>query len=266
MRARKYFAFLRAGLIETVQYRLSLLIMVVGNLLYLILIYFLWKAIYASAGTDTVNGMTFSDTLIYLVLATAMFTFMEMYSVWEIGRDIQSGKMVLNLLKPMKYQTYLFWSYSGTLVSQFLVTFLPTFIIVRIVTGDTIPLGWNLLLFLGAALMAIVINYTIDFIVGTICIFTESIWGINIMKQVIVLLLSGATIPVAFFPEGLKNVVYFLPFQSIYNTPLTILIGKEPPENVLWMMGLQLFWCLFLGVVSRLFWNRSIRRITVNGG
>ena len=169
---RKYFAFLRAGLIEMVQYRLSLFIMVVGNLLYLILIYYLWKAIYASAGTDRVNGMTFSDTLIYLVLATAMFTFMEMYSVWEIGRDIQSGKMVLNLLKPMKYQSYLFWSYSGTLVSHFVVTFLPTFIIVRVVTGDTIPLGWNLLLFLGSAVMAIMINYYIDFIVGTICIFT----------------------------------------------------------------------------------------------
>ena len=266
MRLRKYLSFLRAGLIEMVQYRLSLFIMVVGNLLYLILIYFLWKAIYASAGTDRVNGMTFSDTLIYLVLATAMFTFMEMYAVWEIGRDIQSGKMVLNLLKPMKYRTYLFWSYSGTLVSHFLVTFLPTLIIVRIVTGDAIPLSWNLLLFLGAALMAVVINYSIDFIVGTICIFTESIWGINIMKQVIVLLLSGATIPVAFFPEGLRTVVYFLPFQSIYNTPLTILIGKETPENILWMMGLQLFWCVFLGVASRLFWSRSIRRITVNGG
>ena len=266
MRLRKYLSFLRAGLIEMVQYRLSLFIMVVGNMLYLILIYFLWKAIYASAGTDRVNGMTFSDTLIYLVLATAMFTFMEMYAVWEIGRDIQSGKMVLNLLKPMKYRTYLFWSYSGTLVSHFLVTFLPTLIIVRIVTGDAIPLSWNLLLFLGAALMAVVINYSIDFIVGTICIFTESIWGINIMKQVIVLLLSGATIPVAFFPEGLRTVVYFLPFQSIYNTPLTILIGKETPENILWMMGLQLFWCVFLGVASRLFWSRSIRRITVNGG
>ena len=266
MRLRKYGTFLRAGLIEMVQYRLSLFIMVVGNMLYLILIYFLWKAIYDSAGTDRVNGMTFSDTLIYLVLATAMFTFMEMYAVWEIGRDIQSGKMVLNLLKPMKYRTYLFWSYSGTLVAHFLVTFLPTLIIVRIVTGDAIPLGWNLLQFVGAAVMAVLINYYIDFIVGTICIFTESIWGINIMKQVIVLLLSGATIPVAFFPEGLKTVVYFLPFQSIYNTPLTILIGKEPIENVLWMMGLQLFWVLALGVVSRIFWNRSIRRITVNGG
>ena len=77
---RKYLTFLRAGVIEMVQYRLSLFVMVIGNLLYLIVIYFLWKAIYDSAGTDRVNGMTFSDTLIYLVLATAMFTFMEMYS------------------------------------------------------------------------------------------------------------------------------------------------------------------------------------------
>ena len=267
MRLRKYLSFLRAGLIEMVQYRLSLFIMVVGNLLYLILIYFLWKAIYASAGTDRVNGMTFSDTLIYLVLATAMFTFMEMYAVWEIGRDIQSGKMVLNLLKPMKYRTYLFWSYSGTLVSHFLVTFLPTLIIVRIVTGDAIPLSWNLLLFLGAALMAVVINYSIDFIVGTICIFTESIWGINIMKQVVVLLFSGATIPLAFFPDKIRTIAYCMPFQSIYNTPLSILLMKNPaPMDVLPMIGVQFLWVVALTVITSLFWHISIRQITVNGG
>lgn len=266
MRLKKYLTLLKAGLTESVQYRMSLFVMIIGNLLYLILVYYLWKAIYASAGTDVVNGMTFSDTLIYLVLATALFTFLEMYAVWEIGRDIQSGQMVLNLLKPMKYRSYLFWSYSGSLVTHFVVTFIPTLIIVRVVTGDTIPLGWNLLAFVAAVLMAIEINYSIDFIVGTICLFTESIWGINIMKQVIVLLLSGATIPVAFFPEGLKTVVYFLPFQSIYNTPLTILLGKEPVGEVFMMLGVQLFWCLFLGTLSRVFWNRSVRQITVNGG
>ena len=266
MKLRKYFTLLRAGLIESVQFRMSLFVMVIGNMVYLILVYFLWKAIYASAGTDVVNGMTFSDTLIYLVLASALFTFLEIYAVWEIGRDIQSGQMVLNLLKPMKYRSYLIWTYSGTLLTHFLVTFIPTFIVVRIVTGDTIPLSWNLLYFMIAVLMAIEINYSIDFMVGTICLFTESIWGINIMKQVIVLLLSGATIPIAFFPEGLKNVVYFLPFQSIYNTPLTILLGKEPTGDVLWMLGLQLFWCLFLGTLSRVFWNHSVKQITVNGG
>ena len=99
MKLKKYLALTRAGIIETLQFRLSFVVMVIGNLLYLIVIYFLWKAIYASSGTDTVNGMTFTDTLIYLVLATALFNFMEMYAVWEIGRNIQSGKIVLDLLQ-----------------------------------------------------------------------------------------------------------------------------------------------------------------------
>jgi ABC-2 type transport system permease protein len=241
--------------------------MVIGNLLYLIVVYFLWKAIYASAGTDVVNGMTFSDTLVYLVLATALFNFMEMYAVWQMGRDIQSGKIVLDLLKPMEYRRYLFWSFTGTFIMQFLFTFLPTFIVVAVVTHGAIPLGINLLYFIISVILAVSINYSIDFFVGTICLYTESIWGINIMKQVIVLLLSGATIPIAFFPEPLKSIVYYLPFQSIYNAPLSLLLDAHPSANsVLTTLGMQLFWCVAMLVISKAFWKASLRQITVNGG
>lgn len=260
---KRYLTLTRAGVIEALQFRLSMLIMVVGNLLYLIVVYFLWKSIYASAGTDIVNGMTFTDTLIYLVLATALFNFMEMYTVWEIGRNIQSGKIVLDLLKPIDFRRYLFWSFSGTFVTQFFFTFLPTFIVVCVVTKGAIPLGINLLYFAVSVVMAVMINYSVDFIVGTICLYTESIWGINIMKQVVVLLLSGATVPIAFFPEPLKTVVYYLPFQSIYNAPLTLLLNSE---NVFKTLGIQLFWCVFMTVISKLFWQISLRQITVNGG
>ncbi len=267
MKLKKYFSLTRAGILEALQFRASAIVMVIGNLLYLTVVYFLWKSIYASAGTDVVNGMTFSDTLIYLVLATALFNFMEMYAVWEIGRSIQSGKIVLDLLKPMRYRSFLFWTYSGTFVMQFFATFLPTFIVVGIVTKGAIPLGINLLFFLISVVMSIIINYCIDFFVGTICIYTESIWGINIMKQVIVLLLSGATIPIAFFPETLKKIVYYLPFQSIYNAPLTILLDKtQSGEAVFSILGIQLFWCAALLILSSLFWKVSLRKITVNGG
>lgn len=93
MKLKKFLTLTRAGIIESLQFRLGTLVIVAGNLLYLIVVYFLWKAIYASVGTGIVNGMTFSDTLIYLVLATALFNFMEMYIVWEIGRSVQSGKI-----------------------------------------------------------------------------------------------------------------------------------------------------------------------------
>lgn len=267
MNLKKYLTLTRAGIIEALQFRLSFIIMVVGNMLYLIVVYFLWKAIYASAGTDIVNGMTFTDTLIYLVLASALFNFMEMYTVWEMGRNIQSGKIVLDLLKPMKYRKLLFWSFSGSFVTQFFLTFLPTFIVVSIVTHGAIPMGINLLFFAFSVIMAVSINYSIDFIVGTICLYTESIWGINIMKQVVVLLLSGATIPLAFFPETLRNIVGYLPFQAVYNTPLTVLLsGDSKPEDTLIKLGVQLFWCVFMILISRLFWKVSIKQITVNGG
>ncbi len=267
MKLKKYLALTRAGIMETLQFRLSFVVMVIGNLLYLIVVYFLWDAIYESAGTDVVNGMTFTDTLIYLVLATALFNFMEMYAVWEIGRNIQSGKIVLDLLKPMEYRKYLFWSFSGSFIAKFMLTFLPTFIAVALVTHGAIPMGINLLYFVLSVVMAVSINYSIDFIVGTICLYTESIWGINIMKQVIVLLLSGATIPLAFFPDTLRTVVNYLPFQSIYNAPLTLLLDGAPTaETVLTTLGTQLIWCIAMMIVSKLFWKVSLRQITVNGG
>lgn len=267
MKLRKYLALTRAGIIENLHFRLSAVIMIIGNLLYLIVVYFLWKSIYASAGTDVVNGMTFTDTLIYLVLAAALFNFMEMYTVWNMGRDIQSGKIVLDLLKPMEYRRYIFWAWSGHVVTTFFFTFLPTFTVVCIVTRGAVPLGINLLYFTVSAILAVLINYGIDFITGTICLYTESIWGVNIMKQVIVQLLSGATMPVAFFPEPLKTVVYYLPFQSIYNAPLTLLLNGSPTlEIVLKTLGTQLFWCIVITLLGKLFWKISLRQITVNGG
>ena len=267
MNIRKYLSLTRNGILESLHFRLSMFVMIIGNILYLIVVYFLWKAIYESSGTDVVNGMTFTDTLIYLVLATALFNFMEMYFVWEMGRNIQSGKIVLDLIKPMEYRNFLFWEYSGTYITNFLFSFLPTFIIVSVVTGGAIHFGMNLVYFILSVILAISINYSIDFFVGTICLYTESIWGINIMKQVVVLLFSGATIPIAFFPETLKNVAYALPFQSIFNAPLSLLLSDAPDTALLTQtFGLQIFWVVFMFLLDKVFWKFSLRKITVNGG
>lgn len=136
-----------------------------------------------------------------------------------------------------------------------------------LVTHGAIHIGVNLLLFAFSVVMVVMINYSVDFIVGTICLYTESIWGINIMKQVVVLLLSGATIPLAFFPEPLKSIVYHFPFQSIYNAPLSILLNAESDfKSTLMILGTQLMWCIIMSLISKIFWKMSLRQITVNGG
>ena len=269
MNTRKLFALTRAGIMESLYYRLGTFVTLFGNLIYLVLVYFLWKAIYASAGTDVVNGMTFSDTMIYLILATALFNFLEMFVVWDMSRSIQSGKIILDLLKPMRFKTYTFWSYSGSHVVLFCLTFIPTFLIVMILTKGAIPIGWNLLFFAISTVLALIVNFNIEMLVSTICLYTESTWGINIVKETIVLLLSGASIPLAFFPEAARRVVEWLPFRAIYDTPLTILLmknGSDTPCGLLKLLAIQLAWGIVLSVAGNLFWNYSVKKITVNGG
>ena len=269
MNPRKLFALTRAGIMESLHYRLGTFVTLFANLIYLVLVYYLWKAIYASSGVDVVNGMTFTDTMIYLILATSLFNFLEMFVVWDMSRSIQSGKIILDLLKPLKFRTYTFWSYSGSHVVSFIMTFIPTFIIVMIITKGAIPMGLNLVYFLISTLFALIVNFNIEMIVATICLYTESTWGINIVKETIVLLLSGASIPLAFFPEKLRAVVDFMPFRAVYDIPLTILLeknGADTLQGLLPMFGFQLIWIVILTAAGSLFWNYSVKKITVNGG
>lgn len=264
---KAYGSLMRSGVMEMLQFRMSAIVMLFGNMVYLVVIYNLWRAIYASVDTPTVNGMTFTDTMIYLVLASAQFAFMEAYLVWEMGRSVQDGSIIVQLIRPMSYDTYQLFYITGGNIFNFVVTFIPTFIIVEIITKGAVPIGINILYYLVSVIFGSLINFAVDYFVGTICLYTQSIWGINIMKEVLVTFLSGATVPLAFFPETLHKIVMFLPFHAIYNTPLTLLIHNDlPPEEVAGMLFVQFVWVVIVFILAKAFWKVSERVITVNGG
>lgn len=264
---RKFLALTRGSVLDSLVFRASVLVTIFGNLIYLLIIYYLWKSIYASSPADVINGMTFSDTMVYLVLASALFSFMNCYIVWGMGRDFQTGQIVLDMLKPMDYQLFWFFSTSGAYVISFFFTFLPTFLVVYLVTKGGFALGMNLLFFVGSVILSVAINFSVDFFVGVICFYTQSVWGVNIMKEVIVAFLSGATIPLAFFPEKIHTFVNWLPFQAIYNTPLQILIDDSlTGMDIQQMLLKQMLWAIFMILLSRAFWLVSQKVITVNGG
>lgn len=264
---RRYFSLTRAGILETFTFRSSLFLNLLGNLVYMIVMFFLWRAIYASSPQTTVNGLTLRETLVYLTMAGAIFSTLDVYLVWKMGRDIQSGQISLYFTKPMDFFLREFFYVSGNVVVQLFLTLLPTFFIVCMFTGWTIPLGWNLLVFVPALFLSLLLNFSIDFIVGTLCLYTQSFWGINMVKEVIILLLSGATVPLAFFPGTFRTVASFLPFQAMYNLPLQILIS----HTYTWAdygraLGVQLFWVVVLVTLGRLFFRHASKIITVNGG
>jgi ABC-2 type transport system permease protein len=86
-------------------------------------------------------------------------------------------------------------------------------------------------------------------------------------KEVIVLALSGALVPLQFYPEAARRAIEWLPFQAIYSIPLGILLdGAAAPLRALGLLGTQAAWVVILFLAARAAFARASRAITVNGG
>jgi ABC-2 type transport system permease protein len=252
---------------EASAYRAFLIFSIISNLVYTIVVYFLWKAIYSSAEADVINGMTFEQTFVYLSLAGAMSLIINSFIEWFLSREIKTGNITRYFTRPVDFQFQIYSKTLGDIITNFLIIFIPSFIIAYIFSSGGINLGLNILFFIISFVFAALINITIDFLIGLICFYTESVWGISIMKETIVLLLSGGVIPLAFFPDKLRHIVEFLPFQAIYNLPMQILTNKSfTLADYGKALLVQIFWVAVLIVFSRICCKQAVKVVVINGG
>jgi ABC-2 type transport system permease protein len=61
-------------------------------------------------------------------------------------------------------------------------------------------------------------------------------------------------------------VLAWLPFEHIAYTPLQIYLGKLDRIHALRALATEWFWVVVLLVLAHLWWNRSLRDITIHGG
>ena len=260
---RRYSALIIVHFMELTIHPFSVFFTLIGNLLYIVLVFFLWKGIYGAS--DSMHGMTFNEVFIYLTLASSILV--HNYTGWMMSIHIREGSVVTFLIKPMSYVVQLLCTALGGMLFNVLLITLPSLVVVLLVFHGSIALGFNLIFFPISLVCAFVLSFIFDYMVGLTSFYTESIWGISNAKDVIVTLLSGALIPLQFFPENIQHILQLLPFQAIYYIPLHIITGRGLQlADYAQLMGIQLFWIAVFIVVSDLFYRRAIRILTVNGG
>lgn len=263
---KKYLTITKSSFIAGLLYKVHFFFQLFGNMTYLILIYFLWRSIFKNSD-GTINGMTFEQVFIYLALASSILPIFQTWIEWEMSGSIIRGTIVKDLTKPVDYQLLNLFGALGFALNNLATVTVPSLVIVCIIAGSYINLGANLLVFVAALVLAYLISFAIDYCIGLISFYTESVWGIIVTKEVIILLLSGAVMPLSFFPQNVRSVVEFLPFHAIFNTPLTILISKDLSfQDYIGLILNQAFWVVVLFALGRVFYMKAIKVVTVNGG
>ncbi|MBN2117623.1 MAG: ABC-2 family transporter protein [Anaerolineales bacterium] len=262
---KSYLAVLRGSFMVGLVYRFGFLFSIAGNIIYMSITYFLWRSIYQNR--ETLRGLTFDQTYIYVALGSAVFILLKTYVDWQMSYEIREGTVATYLTKPIDLQFYeLFMSLGFFLMSLGAIT-IPTILLLVFVFRIEIPLGLGLAIFPFSLILAYLLSFCFDYFIGLLCFYTESVWGLSITKEILVTVLSGALIPLPFFPDVIHKILLWLPFQAIYYTPLTMV--AQP--NLGWgtflpMLAVQLFWVIALFTLTRLFYNQAIKVLRISGG
>ena len=120
--------------------------------------------------------------------------------------------------------------------------------------------------FLVATLFSFLILAEVNFLLGLTAFFFKSIDGISRAKYVLIQLLSGLLLPLAFFPDWCRGFVEALPFKHISHTPLQFYLGKIPVSKALPIFLQEFIWWLVLLVLGQLLYSKAVRKLTLQGG
>lgn len=262
---KKYKSISNRSLQNVLAYRTSYIITFASNLVNLFAIYFLWQGIYG--GRTELGGYTWDQMKTYLLVTFLANSMLSWYSETSISGKILDGSVAADLLKPIDFQSARF---AETLGSSLLEGGMSSIIIgtfMIFTPGVTVPhspLIW--ILFLVSMFAAMVVKFGIVYLAALLCFWSTGSMGIVWARIAVTNLLSGALVPLAFFPGWLENLAMVLPFQSIIHTPTVIFLQQADSIEMLKLIGVQCFWGCILWMAGRWMWNWAVRQVTIHGG
>lgn len=255
-----------AAIKQELAYRFNFFTAILGALLTMSLLYYLWTAIYNSA---TSFDMSYQALITYVCLGQA-FSFArpgQRRVLVRIGYGIRRGDVILDLIRPTDYQLLTFSETLGAYLMEIVMVSLPSYLLALLIFGIDLPASPEAALGFAISLMgALFLVFSLDFLVGLMGFWTFSVWGLGYAKFAVLDILAGTIIPLTLFPEWLRRIVLALPFKGMAYTPLAIYVGEIEGSSIWTNILGQFAWGIGLVLLTRLLWLRARRRIEIQGG
>lgn len=265
---KTYGAFAKGQIKIMSAYRANLLMGLIGQLILLVVTYFLWIAIYSSSSKGVMNGFNLGEMLTYIMITLLIGIVTSSNISSQISNEVRDGSIAMNLIKPIDYSKRIIFMGLGQFIFSFLTLFLPGAILITIYgikNGVQIDF-FSIVLSLVSISLGLLINIYYSYILGLLSFKFYNIWGISQIARAIVMLVSGAMIPLTFFPKVIQSLFNFMPFSSIIYTPAMIYLNKFSGIEIAKSLGLQLIWIVILIFLSKAMWSKLIDNLAIQGG
>jgi len=225
---------------------------------------FVWQAVYnqtGSAGTYTIEQMITYYILVFTISSLSSWGVNEV-----MAESIRNGNINKELLTSLSYFQYYFGVHLGEMGFAIMVG-IATFVICNVFWSVALPVSIiHFLLFILVIILGIPITFFITILVGTVGFYSNSIWGMQILRRSVIAIFSGLIAPITLFPNWFQKLSNILPFKELIYTPINIWLGQITINEIFIVILKQVIWIVILYVLAKVFFNHAVKKVTVNGG
>ncbi len=242
---------------------------VVSNILFGLLVAyalaFLWQALYESGTVD--SEVTLEQMISYAVLGSVITTSLQTNTVFYADWRIRSGDVIFDVLRPLNWQLTLFADYAGSVSAQFIAVAIPVTLLSAAFLDFQAPASVLAgLLFLPSLVLGTIISFSVVFLVLLLAFRFTQVGGIESALRGFRPILTGALVPLWFFPSWLETAFRLLPFPDMAYTPVAIYVGEIEGSDIWLAVVRQFAWVVALGVIGAFFARRGMNKLSVQGG
>lgn len=255
---------LRQGIVLSFAYRKAMFISLLGEVVLIISLFFLWTAVYESGN----QGMDDFNIASYIVAARIVSIFVQT-PPWGFFFDaVRKGTVILDITKPISLFKMHLYRWIGQKIGQFLL-FIPLYTLIYyifIFSGNDSMNIQQLTFGAISILFAMLCAFTFEIAFGTVTFFTNSIQGLNEAKALFIALTSGSLFPLDVLPKMLKEIVSFLPFKYIVYTPSKILTSDDWASYFTMEVYYQIAWIIIFYALYSALIRLALEKYNSAGG
>lgn len=274
---RTWWTILRISLEERLVYRGDFMLGTLMRFLPFVTQIFLWTAVFGAVSQSTIAGYTRDDIIVYYLLSNVARAFSSMPGLaGSISRSILDGSIKKYLIQPVDMIGFLFIGRMAHKLVYYMVAVAPYALVFFLCRGfftDGWPAPAVLLAFLWSLLMAFVLGFFMDALIGMIGFWFLEVNSLLFIYMLLNFFLSGHMFPLNMLNKvplggGISagDVVSFLPFQYLAYFPAAVFLGKISGPALVRGLAVEMAWIgLFVFLCHWLF-RRGLRRYSAFGG
>ena len=237
---------------------------------------FLWYAVFDSIGNaegenaTTIGGFGFREIVAYYLLTMVGRAFSSMPGLASgIARQIREGEIKRYLIQPIDLIGFLLLNRIAHKLAYYAVAIAP-FAFVFFLCRQYFVSGWPnahvLWAFAASLVMGFLIGFFMEAAIGMIGFWFLEVSSLLFVYMLFSFFLSGHMFPLTLLPDGIEQIVSFLPFKYLAYFPAAVFLGKIPEEQLGVELAIEAAWLVFFIFACRLAYARGVQRYSGFGG